>query len=367
MSIQKLLETNKKNIIDSYNNGISTNKLAKQYNCNCGTIYYYLKNWKVDVRQSNKGSVGEHKDLVIKLYDEGLSTQKIADQIGAKKSSVLKFLKKNGVDTSINNTCKGKPHLTEMKEKVFEMYNSGMNTNQIAKELGYATSAVSTLLKKNNVELRDYRYKVDESFFEAVDTEEKAYVLGWMYSDGNISGDMFRIQIADLDILEKIKDILKFEGPIQDVSPPKKFPHRKIQFNMSVCRKKMVDDLAKLGVMPAKSLILQFPTEEQVPLHLLGHFLRGVFDGDGSISRTASNGFNVSMVGTLEFVEKVIDITDCPNFKIYCRFPERENSTRSMASGHRETVAKFLDFIYKDATVYLQRKYDLYQEFLFKS
>lgn len=364
MSIQELLESNKKNIIDDYTNGISTNKLANKYDCNAGTIYYYLKEWKVNIKKGNWGAVNKNKELVIELYHQGLSAEKIAKQIGAQKPSVLKFLKKNGIDTSQKNTCKGKPHLTEFKDQVVQMYQSGMNGSEIAKELGYTSVSVTTLLNKLGIEIRDDRYEVDETFFEKIDTEEKAYVLGWMYSDGNVFKDMFRIQIADLSILERIKSILKFEGPIQDVPPPKKFPHRKVQYVMTICRKKMVQDLAKLGVLPAKSLTIAFPTEQQVPTYLLGHFLRGVYDGDGSIAKSASGGFNISLTCTLDFAENVIKVTNCPNFKLYCRFPDRQNSTRSLASGEKETVRRFLDFIYKDATVYLQRKYDLYTELI---
>ena len=70
-----------------------------------------------------------------------------------------------------------------------------------------------------------------------------------------------------------------------------------------------VNDLIKLGAIPNKSLILKFPTDEQVPSYLLNHFIRGYFDGDGSISYSEKrNRWIFQIIGTLEFLSKIKDI-----------------------------------------------------------
>lgn len=364
MTIVARLETSKSEIIEKYKNGISTNKLADEYGCSAGTIYYFLQNEGVEVKKGNWGAINKSKDVILDCFRKGMSAYAIAKQIGTSKTSVLRFFKKHKIDMSAYKTQQSnKPTLVSIKESVIKDYLEGMGSGEVARKYGYSQSAVSILLRKNGVDMRDWRIDVDEDFFSAIDTEEKAYVLGWMYADGNINKSTWRIQIADLDILEKIKEIVKYKGEIADVPPPKKFPHRKVQYVMNVCRKKMVDDLAKLGVMSKKSLIIKFPSEDQVPKHLLGHFLRGVFDGDGSITERAQGGFSVSLASTQGFLDEMVKLFKS-DFHIYERFPERESTSRSMLSGKKSTVFEFLDYIYKDATVYLDRKYKPYKEFL---
>ena len=364
MKIRDILENNRLDIISKYENGVSTNKLAKEYNCNPGSIYFFLKANKVEVKKNpNRNMIVNNGEEVIRLYNDGLSSRDIAKKLGVTKTSILRYLISKGIDTSVNYTCKNKPHLTEFKDQVIQDYLDGMGHGEIARKYGYNQSAVTALLHKNNIEIRDFRIDVDEDFFSIIDTEEKAYVLGWLYADGNVNKNTWRIQIADLDILEKIKELVKYKGEIADVQPPKKFPHRKVQYTINVCRKKMVDDLARLGVVPKKSLIIKFPTEDQVPKHLLGHFLRGVFDGDGSITKCAKGGFAISLTSTQDFLDEMMKLFKS-DFSLYERFPDRKTTSRSLMCGKKSAIYEFLDFIYRDATVYLDRKYKLYKEFV---
>ena len=67
---------------------------------------------------------------------------------------------------------------------------------------------------------------------------------------------------------------------------------------------KTVNDLKKLGCVEKKSSILTFPTSQQVPNNLIYHFIRGYFDGDGSICITDKN-YHISFVGTENFIKEL--------------------------------------------------------------
>lgn len=96
----------------------------------------------------------------------------------------------------------------------------------------------------------------------------------------------------------------------------------------------MVNDLEKLGCVSNKSLILKFPTKEQVPENLTSHFLRGYFDGDGSVFLSEnSNGrtdvkysrINVQLCGTFEFLDVVRSMFNLEN----CIYKEKRKESNT--------------------------------------
>ena len=136
------------------------------------------------------------------------------------------------------------------------------------------------------------RYKFNKDFFKKW-SHEMAYVLGFMYADGNIVDSVVsRTQYVsfdstDRDILESMKVALSSNHKIQ-VKPEKVMIHpngtyksREI-FKLRIGSRKMFDDLIKLGVTPRKSLTIKFPSN--IPSNCFGHFIRGYFDGDGCVT-----------------------------------------------------------------------------------
>ena len=134
--------------------------------------------------------------------------------------------------------------------------------------------------------------------FEIIDTEEKAYWLGFLYADGSVSSTDNRIELGlaekDLNHIEKFKEFIGIPNKISYRPQTKSYRY---SFKSIPCK----EDLIKHGCVPKKSLILKFPTEEQVPEHLIRHFIRGYFDGDGWFSNTSSC-FQVGIIGTEDFI-----------------------------------------------------------------
>ena len=112
---------------------------------------------------------------------------------------------------------------------------------------------------------------INEDFFK-VWNPEMAYVFGFWIADGNMGRNNYRISFDSKDyyLLNTIKSILNSDH---------KIPKNRNAFQLLICNKIMYNDLLKLGGIPAKSLIIQFP---EVPAEYLSHFIRGYFDGDGS-------------------------------------------------------------------------------------
>lgn len=368
MTHTERIEKDIQNVINMYKSGISMVKIADMFNCNSGTVYYVLSRY-IDIpkRKKFKGKAKDYAGQILKLYDENVSCYKIALLLNMSEPCVLRILRKNNRDTHRYYCLKNPILLKDQKEKIIEMYNSGMSGISIGKSLGYSSSMITESLKKWGTEIRPKnKYTVDDNFFETIDTEEKAYVLGFWYSDGNVSKSEARIRltITDIEILQKIKVAMKFDGPIREIKP--KIQKRKIQYEMSIGSKKLYNDLISKGCVPNKTFVIQFPSPEIVPDHLIHHFIRGYFDGDGSIALGRGKPRSIMIVSTEGFILGLVNKLGLTteNYKIYNRFPERNTNTRSLFLGRKAVVKQFIDKIYHNATIFMQRKRAKVDEFL---
>lgn len=196
--------------------------------------------------------------------------------------------------------------------------------------------------------------------FEKIDTEEKAYWLGFLYADGSVGSKESKIELGlaekDLSHIEKFKNFMGLSNKIS--YRPQSHSYR-FSFRSDNCKA----DLIKQGCVPKKSLILKFPTENQVPFYLIKHFIRGYFDGDGWFTNTESC-FQVGIIGTEDFIKGFLNCIDNINTKNTIFTVHRENGAKRYVFGALNDVTNFLNWIYKDATIYLDRKYEHYQDFL---
>ena len=196
--------------------------------------------------------------------------------------------------------------------------------------------------------------------FEIIDTEEKAYWLGFLYADGSVSSTDNRIELGlaekDLNHIEKFKEFIGVPNKISYRPQTKSYRY---SFKSIPCK----EDLIKQGCVPKKSLILKFPTEQQVPNYLIKHFIRGYFDGDGWFSNTPSC-FQVGIIGTEDFIKGFLNIIEIQNKNNKIFTVHREDGAKRYVFGGLNDVTNFLNWIYKDATIYLDRKYNHYLDFI---
>ena len=136
------------------------------------------------------------------------------------------------------------------------------------------------------------KYNVNDVYFNKIDTEEKAYWLGFLLADGCIherdGQDRLSLVlgIKDKNHLEKFKKSLSFEGPIIDYTKKSGLFIGLIHSYIRITSQLLVNDLAKVGCMPRKTLTLEFPIIYDELRH---HFIRGYFDGDGNFQSDANH------------------------------------------------------------------------------
>jgi len=174
--------------------------------------------------------------------------------------------------------------LTDKQElEIIQKYINGEYPKEIVRNYPIKARTVKTILKKYNIPRRGNgvrKYSLDESFFDVVDTEEKAYILGFLYADGcNDNNNSIKIELAEIDKehLNKINKCFKSNAPIHERIPNKDSYTKNNSFVLKLNSKHMAKNAEKLGCMPNKTFKLDFPTEEQVPSHLIRHFIRRIF------------------------------------------------------------------------------------------
>ena len=263
----------------------------------------------------------------------------------------------------------------EQLQDIKNSYLNGESSVKIGKRYGYSHKPILKALHEMGVEVDQKRfsrkYKLNEHYFDVIDMPNKAYILGFLYSDGNNCIDKCTISIAlqeeDWEILEKMRLEIGSEKPLKflDKSNKHDFGYTyKNQYILPMFSSHMCNSLAEKGVVPNKSLVISFP--EWLDKELIPHFIRGVFDGDGSIYRYYRNENNLPITVTITATQQF-----CETLKSICKEELGINIGIYDASCHNgvtkvftlsgKWIAKtFLDWIYADADLYLQRKYDRY-------
>lgn len=274
---------------------------------------------------------------------------------------------------SINKVSK------ELQNKIIEDYKKGKSLRQIEKDYDVTRATVSKFLTnmgiKTTVGNHHRTYYHNENYFEVIDTEHKAYWLGFMFADGYISNndhrygeDQFGISLAK----EDIQTLYEFKYDIEATNPIHEYVRNR-NVGQPLCRiqltsQKTVNDLINKGCIKKKSHTLRPPKD--IPLNLLPHFIRGFFDGDGSIIKTKSKyhfktdnySYSISITTTQEMAEWLQIYFEMGSVT---KEPRRNYTWYYNLGGHLQII-KFYHLLYDNATIYMKRKYLRFQELLIK-
>lgn len=294
---------------------------------------------------------------ILNLHNQGLYDYQIAEKYNIGRTTVGKILKNLGIvnrRSSIENKI----------DKVLFLYNQGKNQNYISKELHMDIHNVRKILRENveNPNKNSWipKYNINENYFDNFHTENQAYILGLLYSDGSLINNGYSIKLIlqeqDKLILEKIRNEIQIERPLCYINTPKETQMN--QWGLLINNKHMYNSLLELGLFQNKSLKLKYPNF--ISGGLQRHFIRGYFDGDGNIG-IYKNHIGCSFVGTKEFCNKAKEIIEY-NLDIYCGIYSisDNNITCTLNISGNKQMYKFLSWIYDNSELYLERKYNKY-------
>lgn len=307
----------------------------------------------------------EIQETLCKEYLEGKSITALSKEYHKKPSTISRILKENNIEVVIGLR---KRHFTTEEQNYLKYATEHYyGIKEMAEHLSLDVATVKNQLKLLGLvpQYRNKNRSLNENYFSTIDSEEKAYFLGLMYTDGSIRitnhSKQIRIslQLQDKHIIEKFLNELNSDVAIQ-------YDRRvgKESVGFEITNEKLFDDLNSLGVIPNKTYLSErLPTVQN---EYLIPFLRGLFDGDGVFSfkenyNEVSVGFvNYKMEIVKEF-QSIIDklINKENSNQIHHKNNETGNSYRCAWRGRRQ-VLKILTLLYGNSNIHLNRKYNKY-------
>ncbi len=218
------------------------------------------------------------------------------------------------------------------------------------------------------------KYKLNENYFEQINTEDKAYWLGFIAADGCIVSCSKQTKSLRLRINIHEKDeeyLIKFKKCIEGNMPIKKFKSNKgkrfesNQVKIDINSNKLCEDLIKVGVNFRKTFDLKMPN---VPYDLVVHFIRGYFDGDGCISKYIIKGtdkyrFTFEIVGQSEDILIYFQDYFKKNNITVNLYTRKSNNSRLMICSKRELI-KIYHLFYDECNICMERKMNIFKQLL---
>ena len=264
------------------------------------------------------------------------------------------------------------------KEVLIDAYeNSGRSMRAAAKILNTSEKSIMRRMKEYGIEWdKKINYSCNENFFDELN-EKSLYWLGFLATDGCVAKHNYTYEIRlklskkDIDHLILFKNNLDSESPIHEQILKKNagtngfIKNEYYSCEIIISSKKIFYRLSEFNIVPQKTHIYIFP--EQIKNHKdIKHFIRGCLDGDGWWRKHKNNGkeytteIRVGMCGTPKFVKDMFNIIkekcDINSGSYYIR---KSGKTADFEFCSKQDVAKIADYLYKDATVFLQRKKDI--------
>lgn len=247
---------------------------------------------------------------------------------------------------------------------ICELYNKGVS----AKNLGIKFSIDKRRIQKWVDKTGKLRSKNDshrftefnQHIFDKIDTEEKAYWLGFLYADAyncvKTNTVSLSLQTLDLNHLIKISKFLDLpESKITFTKNKEGYEY----YTVKMYSKHLSSKLDELGCHQAKSFIIKYPSWLDANLNIA--FIRGMFDGDGSICKRENNEWKWSLATTKECGLVIQDIIFKQlNINIGLSYISKtNNNTYELESNGNEKVLKLMHWLYDTSTINtrLDRKY----------
>jgi intein-encoded DNA endonuclease-like protein len=252
---------------------------------------------------------------------------------------------------------------------VIKRYDELKNLKKVAKSFNVSLRPIVRILKKNKIELTNRRYDVNHSFFEVIDTEEKAYWLGFLYADGCVrktktgSQVVLKLSIKDEEHLSCFKKNIESEHKItyyENKTVSKKgTPSTSKNCVIRINSNEMVENLIDKGCTPRKTFTIDYPNIDE---KFYKDFIRGYYDGDGNFFYNEKTKMSVVTIvcASDKFRNFLIDVVSkIPNIGIIHENKDKYTIKIVNILG----IINFLDYIYQDSKIYLKRKKEYYEKY----
>lgn len=365
--MRKVTYEQEKEICSRYNE--SSIVLSKEYNVKPSTIRSI---WRRNSLIGKKNPIKDN-DIFVQKYQSGMTIQELEDYFHVGRHTITRKAHQLGIYKNHSRVL-----TLNQEQYVVNCYNK-KSAQSLANELKTTKECIGAIWHRYNLTGKTNRqYYLNEDYFSVIDSPDKAYWLGWIASDGCIyeSSDSrqmllcFGLQASDAEILQKLNRSLNCTKPLSFSKV--KTPTGKIveRVNWQISSNKLCKDLEQYNLHPRKTYDYIFP--DNINKEYYRDFIRGFFDGDGTISHNFSQNtlysVNVSITGFFKNLKKIQEILSLEDIDSHLQKDYRKYNTDgdfgSLVFTNKIMKTKFLHYIYDDANLYLERKYKLAKKFI---
>lgn len=299
----------------------TNSQIAKENNISADTVTYWLR--KYNIKKYEEKAPYMDKAYMAELYNKYRSGNKISKLLNCNEKTIYAWLEKHGIDTSETGSQGARKHF----------YN--------------------------------------ENYFKKIDTERKAYFLGFILADGcvyfgtnkNSYRFQMNLQAQDRYILEELQKDIESDYKIQD----KQFGCGKngdpiLISLLKINSSKLCEDLMNLGVVPRKSM-RQEMKKDLIPDKLIKHFIRGYFDGNGSCS-IRKNSISLDFLGSKTICLQIDEYLKSNKINKNVLYGNKKNELYGLRINNTDNKILLYYYLYKDATIYLKRKKEKFDKFI---
>lgn len=242
------------------------------------------------------------------------------------------------------------------KEDIETLYNKIKSVKGVAKEINCSITTTHRLFDLYNLKkiynVGNKKHYINERYFEIIDSEDKAYWLGFIMADGCVykgTGNTYRLQI-NLKASDKGHLNLFAKNIKSDYNVSTKETNNSFVSSIKINSTKLCKDLIKHGVTERKSLTCSMPNLNK---SLVRHFIRGYFDGDGWITLNISERIRKEFGICSGSIEMINNLNTYLNINYY---KKRNNNLHKIVTSDTEKIKKIYKYLYENCTICLQRK-----------
>lgn len=292
-----------------------------------------------------------------------MSAKEIADYLDRPVSSVQDKISELGLSKAgAKNSA-----WTDEQINILKTNYQILSYSQLCNLIGKTEKAIKVKAHKLGIKKKPTYFNRDA--FNKIMTEDDAYWLGFMFADGYVvKRDKFsyfgiELRKSDISHLRKFNIYLNGNLEIYTRHRESQIECRDVSYDTAtilVTSDQIVDNLIHHGCIPRKSFVIDKPVDITDDLTI--PFIRGYFDGNGSFG-VYNNGqydvvkFNISCA-SIKFLEWIKEYL--LHYNIKTTIVKDKNAYKLSASSKSAKI--FIDMIYNNSSIYLERKYEKYIE-----
>ncbi|GAB6099315.1 hypothetical protein JCM16358_11940 [Halanaerocella petrolearia] len=312
------------------------------------------------------------KRVILKLYSEFYDTDKVVWYlkkrfgINTTKRALMNLAHKNNIKKKTRNRYSQSYTSRAQEKEIIKLYKRGKSLEEIRVKFGYKTGkSISDILNKHNVKRRSYKKSctllTDYYSFDLtiIDSEEKAYLIGLMITDGYLieKDKGIGLSLADEDCISFLADYIGMDY----AEVKRKGENIKKKFRLHLYGHYYCKQTKRYGMVQDKTHKCKGPNLKENEYKYIPYILRGIIDGDGWVRKDGKEFFICS--ASKDFIKWCLKSLESLGFKdLKIKFKDNEwNGIYLIRTAIQDNIKILNKFIY-DKPFEMNRKYGRLKE-----